>query len=210
MLKFTTQQNKGEHTTMDISYNEFHISKNIRDLCKFDQKLYGSSGNVIFADFKAVQKFQTKLNELFDKRGEQEKRVSAGSLNAMGLIDEIFHFICALYRQKKDPNIFADAITELNRVYTKEEIDKTLFEFISEFPPVAVYQGKQSAEDYLNQSLPEEPTGRIRTNREATLEEITLLHLANENLAFRPFGILFNDKKLAKNPLYKKVWKEQD
>jgi glycosidase len=191
---------------MNVSYNEFHIGRTVREKCDFDSRLYASTGNVIFADLKAVRSFQTKLNEYFDSLGMSDKRVSAGDLNAMALIDEIFHFICALYRQKKDPNIFADAITELNRVYTKEEIDKTLFEFIAEFPPVAVYQGKQSAEDYLNQSLPEEPTGRIRTNREATLEEIALLHLANENLAFRPFGILFNDKKLIENPNYAKVW----
>ena len=191
---------------MNISYNEFHISREIRDKCAFDARLYASTGNVIFADLKAVRTFQTKLNEHFDRLGMHEKCVSAGDLNAMALIDEIFHFICGLYRQKKDPNIFADALTELNRVYSKEEIDKMLYEFIAEFPPVAVYQGKQSAEDYLNQELPEEPTGRIRTNREATLEEMALLHLANENLAFRPFAIMFNDRKLNENPVYAKVW----
>ena len=175
---------------MNVSYNEFHIGREIREKCDFDARLYASTGNVIFADLKAVRSFQTKLNEYFDRLGMSDKRVSAGDLNAMALIDEIFHFICALYRQKKDPNIFADALTELNRVFKKEEIDKMLFEFIAEFPPVAVYQGKQSAEEYLNQELPEEPTGRIRSNREATLEEMTLLHLANENLAFRPFGIM--------------------
>ena len=191
---------------MNVSYNEFHISREIREKCDFDARLYASTGNVIFADLKAVRSFQTKLNEYFDRLGMSDKRVSAGDLNAMALIDEIFHFICALYRQKKDPNIFADALTELNRVFKKEEIDKMLFEFIAEFPPVAVYQGKQSAEEYLNQELPEEPTGRIRSNREATLEEMALLHLANENLAFRPFGIMFNDKKLIENPTYANAW----
>ena len=49
---------------MRLSYKEFHISRQVRDLCQFDQSLYASSGNVILADLKAVQKFQTKLNEL--------------------------------------------------------------------------------------------------------------------------------------------------
>ena len=70
---------------MKVSYNEFHISKTVRDECNFDQALFASSGNVIFANLKAVQQFQTKLNALFDRKGQSEKRVSAGSLNAMGL-----------------------------------------------------------------------------------------------------------------------------
>ena len=49
---------------MRVSYNEFHISRAIRDLCKFDQSLFSSSGNVIFADLKAVRTFQTKLNQI--------------------------------------------------------------------------------------------------------------------------------------------------
>ena len=60
---------------MRLSYNEFHISRQVRDLCKFDQSLYSSCGNVILADMKSVHKFQTKLNELFVSRGEKEKQV---------------------------------------------------------------------------------------------------------------------------------------
>ena len=42
---------------MEISYNEFHVSKQIRDLCNFDERLYASSGNVILANLKAVRVF---------------------------------------------------------------------------------------------------------------------------------------------------------
>ena len=49
-------------------------------------------------------------------------------------------------------------------------------------------------------------TGLERSNREQTLEEMILLHLANENPAFKPFAILFNDLELQKNPLYNKSW----
>mgnify|MGYP003307912159 CR=1 FL=1 len=45
-----------------------------------------------------------------------------------------------------------------------------------------------------------------RTNREQTLEELILLHLANENPAFKPFAILFDDSELSKNELYDKTW----
>lgn len=51
---------------MKISINEFHINRKLRQECNFDQTLFASSGNAIFADFKAVQKFQTLLNEVFE------------------------------------------------------------------------------------------------------------------------------------------------
>ncbi|MCR5605278.1 MAG: alpha-amylase [Treponema sp.] len=191
---------------LNISYNEFHISKIVRDACKFDERLYASTGNVILADLTSVRTFQTKLNALFDKKGMSDKRVSAGDLNAMALIDEIFHYMCALYRRNKEPNLFKDAIAELQRIYGKEEIDKELYAFMEQFPPVEVYQRKISAEEYLNGSAPEAVTGRERTNREATLEELVLLHLANEDPAFRPFNIMFGDAKLKESPLYEKIW----
>ena len=86
---------------MKISYNEFHISKEIRDRCGFSASLYSSTGNVIIADMKAVRVFTEKLNQHLEKIGLPEKRVSAGSINAMGLIDEILHYCCMLYRKTK-------------------------------------------------------------------------------------------------------------
>ena len=53
---------------MNISYNEFHVCKAIRDLCNFDEQLYASSGNVIIANIQAVRKFAEKLNKVFDER----------------------------------------------------------------------------------------------------------------------------------------------
>ena len=49
---------------MNISYNEFHVGKKIRDLCKFDGKLYASTGNVILANMKNVRLFADKLTQI--------------------------------------------------------------------------------------------------------------------------------------------------
>ena len=84
---------------MGISYNEFHVGRKIRDICKFDERLYSSSGNVILANMPAVRKFAEKLNNYFDSKNQKEKRISAGSVNAMGLIDEVFHYVCMMYRR---------------------------------------------------------------------------------------------------------------
>ena len=192
---------------MKISHNEFHISKKIRDLCNFDGGLFASSGNVVFANMRNVRAFQLLINNVFESRGEENKKLSAGQLNAMGLIDEILHYVCMLYRRDKVLTFMDDLLATLDKEFGRAEVDGLLLDFIREFPPVAVYKEKISAADYLAGTELDAGTGVERTNRAQTLEEMILLHLANENKAFQPFMIMFSDKELAKNKLYAKSWK---
>ena len=74
---------------MRFSYNEFHISKKVRDACNFKESLYSSTGNVILANIPQVRIFQAKYNEYLKANGLAQ--VSAGTLNAMGILDEVFH-----------------------------------------------------------------------------------------------------------------------
>ena len=192
---------------MKISHNEFHISKKIRDLCNFDGGLFASSGNVVFANMKNVRAFQLLINNVFESRGEENKKLSAGQLNAMGLIDEILHYVCMLYRRDKVLTFMDDLLATLDKEFGRAEVDGLLLDFIREFPPVAVYKEKIRPEEYLAATELDAGTGLERTNRAQTLEELILLHLANENKAFEPFMIMFSDKELAKNKLYAKSWK---
>ncbi len=191
---------------MENSYNEFHVGKKIRDICKFDEQLYSSSGNVIIGNMPAVRKFADKLNKYFESQGKNDKKIGSGSLNAMGLIDEVFHYVCMLYRRDKLTTAFKTVLANLDAEYTKEAVDKMLLEFMAEFPPVEVYQGKITAEEYLTKDCMDAGTGVMRSNREQTVEELILLHLANENPAFKPFAVLFDDVELQKNPMYDKAW----
>ncbi len=191
---------------MKKSYNEFHISREVREQCKFSSSLYSSTGNVVISDMKAVRIFTEKLNQHFDKIGLPEKRVSAGSINAMGLIDEILHYCCMLYRKTKLSTAFSDALKYLDNKYGTEKIDELLIQFNTEFPPTEVYRGEISVKKYLSQTAIDIGTGKLRSNRESSFEEMILLHLENENPAFLPFSIMFNDQKVAKNPLYQKTW----
>ncbi len=191
---------------MRISYNEFHISKKIRDLCNFDQGLFASSGNVVFANMKNVRSFALLLNKQIKETLGNDSQVSAGQLNAMGLIDEIFHYVCMLYRRNKQPSFMKDLLSELNNEYSAAAVDALLYDFMAEFPPVEVYQKKCTAQEYLERTSFDSGTNSERTNREQTLEEMILLHLANENPAFKPFMILFDEEKLLENKNYTKVW----
>lgn len=191
---------------MKISYNEFHVSKEVRDKCQFSNLLYSITGDVVISDMKAVRVFTQKLNAYLDKIGLKEKRVSAGSVNAMGLIDEIFHYCCMLYRKTKCGTAFSDALKNLEAIYGKDAIDELIIQFNTEFPPVEVYRGDKSLKKYLSETTIDAGTGKPRSNRESSFEEMILLHLENENPAFLPFSIMFNDQKLARNPLYHKTW----
>ncbi|MGP1587243.1 MAG: alpha-amylase family glycosyl hydrolase [Treponemataceae bacterium] len=179
---------------------EFHVSKEMRDKCNFSLSMFGSTGNVLLTNFKNVRIFAKKINELFDPVIESEKMIKASHLNAMGLIDEIFHYVCYLYRKQVKQTAFEEMLKFLEEKLGKDKIDKILIDFTDEFPPTAVYRGEISAQDYLK--------GQEKgiSNRITSFEEMILLHIANENPAFAPFKILFDDKNLASNKNYEKSW----
>ena len=193
--------NSDENNNSGQPFYEFHVSRKVRDLCKFDAALFATSGSMILANVKKVREFTKKVNESvkFDK---PEKMLRAGQVNAMGLIDEIFHYVCYLYRQQKDKKAFEKVLTALDTEYGKKAVDELFAAFAEEFPPLAVYQNKCSIADYLAQNDKESGV----SNRIIVLEEFMMLHLANENPAFAQFEILFDDAKLKKNPLYNKTW----
>ena len=189
---------------MTYSYNEFHIAKAVRDECNFSDGLFASSGNVVLQNIRAVRDFQIRFNEYLVRHNKTQ--ISAGTLNAMGLLDEIFHLACYTYRRQKFQDSFKNLLSELEDSFGKNVIHSMILDFCREFPPTEVYKGHISIEDYLNLELTEKKTGRTRTNWEQTLEEMIMLHLDNENPAFKPFLSLFDDSKLAANPKWGEIW----
>ncbi|MBU1753653.1 alpha-amylase [bacterium] len=112
--------------------------------------------------------------------------------------------------------IFSRGDAETRRMRKKigeDALGVTLSEFVSQFPPVAVYQGKQSTEEYVDgitvESLPHpSPMGKGRQNISNThiiMEEMLLLYLANINPAFAPFLELFDDTQLKNKTVYQEV-----
>ena len=75
---------------------EFHINKDIRESCGLEDSLFSLSGNVVFADTKQARSLAMQLNSRPEAVNNPELTVKAGQLNAMGLIDEILHYVVAL------------------------------------------------------------------------------------------------------------------
>ena len=175
---------------------EFHVSRQSREKYRFDESLFGLTGNIVFANFQAARVFAQRMNEKRDLVHHPEQAVRAGQINAMGLIDEILHFVIALYREQRSPLAMAEALEWLDERLGKTAVDVTLRRFVEEFPPLAVHQGILTPADCLEGDTAGVP------NRQVVLEEMLMLWLANLNPAFAPFQELFDDIKLTQETVY--------
>ncbi len=180
----------------DLVSREFHISRQARDRYQFDAGLYMLSGNVIFPNFLATRVFAQKMNAQRDLARHPERTVRAGDLNAMGLIDEILHFVINQYRVQKKRQVLGEALDWLERHLGRAAMDQALEAFTQDFPPLAVYRGQQSLAEYLRGETAGEP------HRQVALEEMLMLWLGNMNPAFSPFLELFDDARLEHETAY--------
>ncbi len=169
---------------------EFHIARSLRNQLQVDGLLFRYTGNVLFADVTASRRLATRLTQLRGAQQDPERIVHAGALFAMGMIDELNHALIAHYRQTLDPALHSEALAWFARQIGTENLDRLLLAFVEHFPNVAVYQGIVTAAEWLAGS------SDGLTHREAALEELTLLWLANRNPAFARFRELFDDTSL--------------
>ncbi|MDO9349631.1 MAG: alpha-amylase, partial [Deltaproteobacteria bacterium] len=181
---------------------EFHISRKARDFYGFDELFFTVSGNVIFPNFRAVRLFVQRMNEKRDLVSFPEQTIKPGQMNAMGLIDEILHYIIGLYADNKNPRAMKQALDWLYEKFGRSRLDETLQKFLVEFPAVAVYRGEIPPEIYL-----EGETEGV-DNRQIVLEEMLMLWIANRNPSFSPFTELFDDSTLQKETLYLRIIEE--
>ena len=175
---------------------EFHIRREVREEHGLEGSLFSLTGNVILADMRQVRLLTQRLNEGLDAAKNPERFVRSGQLNAMGLIDEILHYMVALYRQQVQPDAFETALARLEAKLGTGKTGTLLENFCGRFPPRDVYGGKASVPGYLAENDGGESC------RCLSLEELLLLALANLNPAFRPFLFLFDDSELAKETVY--------
>ncbi len=179
-----------------IASREFHIARHVRDRYQLNAALFASSGNVIFADFRAARDLAQKLNAPRDLVHHPEQTVRAGDLNAMGLIDEILHLVVAKYREQVNRDTLRDALEWLDARVGSVAVDTALTRFAAEFPPLAVYRREIPLNAYLRGETAGTP------NRQIVLEEMVMLWLANMNPAYASYLELFDDAALETQTAY--------
>ncbi len=174
---------------------ELHISQKIRRRYQLDEALFQTDGHVVIANFKASRELAQKINTVHDP-DFPPSGVRSGELHAVGLIDEIFHYVISLYQKQKNPLFYSSLIRLLDQSFSQDDVDDLLVAFIQEFPPNPVYHRQVSAQAYLLASENGTP------NRDKVLEELLLIWMANQNRAYQPLNALFNDQVLHDHPQY--------
>lgn len=175
---------------------EFHILRKSRDLLNLDAKLFSVSGNVVFADLSAAKKFVHTYNR------KTKKRLKPGDVFTVGIIDEILHYVCSLYKRDVKASVFQELLFHLYERIGLDSIEKMFDVFVEEFPPSTVYSGKVSKEEYL-----QSPKRRVQ-RRALLLEELLILWVDNMNPAFSFLNDVMTDESLRRNTCYLQAIKE--
>jgi glycosidase len=173
---------------------ELHISRGCRQKYDVERSLFSLTGSVVFADFGAARELARKINEQRDLERFPYRAVRAGQIIGVGLMHEIFHYIIRLYRRQKEWPAMKAALGYCEEKMGAETLNEVLEQFMEAFPPPSVYEGKQSVKSYLS--------GDNVENRQAVLEEMLLLWLANRNPAASPLRELFDDQDMKSSTAY--------
>jgi len=178
---------------------EFHISRQARRRYRFEDSLFAFNGNVIFADFHAARVFAQRMNEARGAAANPQLALRSGQINALGLIDEILHYVVSIYRSRVNPALYDDLLKWLEADIGKRKLNAALRAFLKEFPPVPVYQGKLELDAYLQGAADGIP------QRAAAVEELLMLWMTNQNPACLPYQELFDDQNLAAKTAYLQI-----
>ncbi len=141
--------------------------------------------------------FASKINEMkASERSpqttshENRSQVSPGEINAMGLFHEVLHYVIDSYVNAVKPTAFKQLEESLKKELGESDLSKCSEKFVELFPPTSVYQGKESAKDFLASDAAGIP------RRHVTLNELILLWIENRNPAFDSINDLIGDSRL--------------
>ena len=177
---------------------DFHISKAAREKYELEQSLFSVTGKVILADYQQSRILSEKINSKRREEGN-DQFVTAGQINALGLLHEIFHLLMRKYEESDNPGVFGKAIIHLKNEISETGFEKTILAFVEEFPPLSVYNKIITSEEYLRRNTSGKP------NKEIILEEIILLYMENSNPAASNLRELYADDNLSLKTNYKQL-----
>ncbi len=178
---------------------DFHVSREARKKYKINSSLYSLYGSLIISDFSKAREVASQINKKRKENGEENATVTAGEINALGLLHEIFHYLIRLYEDEINPKVFEKELKYLSSNMGDNNLEGLMNGFIGRFPSPEVYAGRMSAEDY------KKGYSENKSNREIIVEELILLYLQNNNPAALRLKELFTDFELSQETEYLKM-----
>jgi len=183
---------------------EFHVRKEARIKYQIDQNLFSITGDLVIINFQLARILAERINKVKKNESKFDKQTTPGQLNAFGLLHEIFHYLIRYYAREVNPAVFKRLTDYIIYSMGNADLNSISLGFLKDFPPLDVYNGIISPEDYLKGS-----TGN-KSNIEIILEEIILLHLGNINPSVTQLEELYSDKSLKEGTEYSKLLSQID
>jgi hypothetical protein len=101
----------------------FTWRESLRREYQLEDSFFSTNGNIIFTNFNAVRVFVHKLNTTRDPRN----KVYPGEVNALGLLEEIFHFVLREYEKQLNPKVFSKAVKHLQKIFGEKKLHEIYY-----------------------------------------------------------------------------------
>ncbi len=174
---------------------EFHISKKARDKYDFDQAIFSLRGPVIFYSLTSAREFGKKIQT-------QHPGLRYQDIFAMGLIDEILHFVLQSYGKVLGKPFSQHVWDSVQASLGEKRLKNCVRKFAQQFPPSPVYRQEIDLDSWLD-AQHDDLSGWAQE-----LEEMLMLWIENQNPAFEIAKDLFDDSNLEKTCSYSEVINE--
>ncbi len=178
---------------------EFHIRRDARRRYDFDDSIFSLQGHVVLANAGAARNLAHRVNRVRGASTHPDQALSAADVYAMGLLDEILHFVIGRYRKEYGDKPFRELREQLESAPPAGSFARTLERFAASFPTVEVYRDEASVQASLDRVV--DGVSGV----DVAVEEMILLRLDNDNPAYSPGRELFSDRELVLETTYPQV-----
>jgi glycosidase len=178
------------------------ITKSVREQIPFNPTLFSMDGKIRFNSLRQTRQTAQLINNLYKEKRPAEKKPSAGTLNAIDLIDDIFHHLIWLYQTEKVPKLTSTILNNQENGQLLDDGNHLLEVLVTSYPPERVFSYTETPASFLKSE-----TDGFQ-NRELILEDLILIWISTLNPAKQPYGWLLHAPELVEMPSYKPVMVE--
>jgi len=171
--------------------NPFLLSRRIRKYYDFIEKADDA--------LDSGQLLAERINNRREATIRPEQSVRAGQIDAIGLIDKIFHYLSDHYHQTHDREKAPGLTEELEEKLGSESLSQSQDIFINSMPGLELEPDTTFGPDHMANAS----AGHMDQIR--VPDEMMLFDIANRNPAFHPLAELFDDKKVKDMTSYPEV-----